>query len=339
MPAALSALAPAIDIHAHVVPSEFPAYAGKAAVPHWPYMQCGCDCRRRDMLIDGRLFRTIDDTAWDVESRIREMDQAGLARQVLSPLPELLSYWLEPTDALHLCRHINDTIAEMVTRAPTRFGAFGGVPLQQPDMAVRELERLMATGLFRGVEIGTNVDGVAIGDPRFAGFFAAADALGAAVFIHPERSIGRERLIGPQMLANLVCHPCDTSFAVVSLITGGILERHPGLRIAVAHGGGAFPFILPRLEYGWQTIPAMREQLVRSPTELARRLYYDHVVYDTAVLDFLIERFGADRICIGTDMPARQVDGAPLSILAHLPVPEQNLIRGVNARRFLGEEA
>lgn len=298
-------MTPAVDIHSHVVPADFPAYAGSAAVPHWPQMLEGCDCNRRNMVIDGRLFRTIDNLAWDVDSRVGEMDRLGLARQVLSPLPELLSYWLAPSDAQLLCRHVNDTIMTMVEQAPTRFAALGGVPLQQPDLAARELERLMLTGLFRGAEIGTNVNGTAIGDPRFAEFFAAAEALGAALFIHPERSIGRERLIGPQVLANLVSHPCDTSFAVTSLITGGVIERHPGLRIAVAHGGGAFPLVLPRLEYGWQTIASLRELINRPPADLARQLYYDHVVYDKAVLDFLIHRFGANRICLGTDMPSK----------------------------------
>jgi aminocarboxymuconate-semialdehyde decarboxylase len=330
---------PAIDIHSHVVPGDFPAYAGHAATPHWPVMQAGRDCAHRDMLIDGRLFRTIDGIAWDVDRRTAEMERIGLARAALSPLPELLSYWLDPNDAARLCRHVNDTIAAMVERAPDHFTALGGVPLQAPDLAVRELERLMATGLFRGLEIGTNVNGVPIGDARLAELFAAADALGAALFIHPERSIGADRLIGPGVLTNLVCHPCDTSFGIISLITGGILARHPNLRIAVAHGGGAFPFVLPRLEHGWKTVPALRQQVDESPTALARRLYYDSVVYDREVFDYVIRRFGIDRLCLGTDFPATQTDGLPLSILAGLSESDQDLVRGLNARRFLGEDA
>jgi aminocarboxymuconate-semialdehyde decarboxylase len=332
-------LSPAIDIHSHVVPADFPAYVGRSAAPQWPVMHTTDDCAKRDMMIDGRRFRTIEDVAWDVDRRTAAMDEMGLARQVLSPLPELLSYWLEPNDAERLCRHVNDTIAAMVARAPDHFLALGGVPLQAPDLALRELERLMATGVFRGLEIGTNVNGVPIGDARYAELFAAAEALGAAIFIHPERPIGRERMIGPPVLTNLIGHPCDTSFAVISLITGGILARHPGLRVAVAHGGGAFPIVLPRLEHGWRSVPALREAVAVSPTELARRLYYDSVVYDTEVIDFVISRFGAERVCIGTDIPAGKIDPKLLAIVAHRTAEERNLIRGDNARRWLGTAA
>ncbi len=148
----------AIDIHTHIVPAEFPDYAGKHGGAHWPSMAAAHDCHHKNVMIDGKNFRTVSDQCWDVGRRAEAMAQMGIARQVLSPMPELLSYWLPLDDAAPLIRHVNDTIAAMVARAPDKFIGLGGVPMQDPDAAARELERLMRDG-FRGVELGSNVNG------------------------------------------------------------------------------------------------------------------------------------------------------------------------------------
>jgi len=144
----------AIDIHTHIVPFDFPAYAGKHGGKRWPQMAEAHDCHHRNVMIDGRNFRTVTDECWDVEQRIAAMAQHGVQRQVLSPMPELFSYWLPDEDALALICHVNDTIGAMVARHPDRFVGLGGLPLQNPDLAARELERLMQDGRFRGAEIG-----------------------------------------------------------------------------------------------------------------------------------------------------------------------------------------
>jgi aminocarboxymuconate-semialdehyde decarboxylase len=160
------------------------------------------------------------------------------------------------------------------------------VPLQEPERAARELERLMATRLFRGAEIGTNVNGIPIGDARFKPFFAAAEALDAAVFVHALHPAGVDRLVGPPVDQALVAFPCETAFAIASLITGGTLLGHPGLRLAFSHGGGAFGLVLPRLMHGWRSSPALADAVARSPLQLARRLYNDTLVYDRDTLRF-----------------------------------------------------
>ena len=177
----------AIDIHTHVVPHDLPPYAGASGESSWPSMVESSQCHHRSVMIDGKVFRSVSHECWDVEQRLIQMDATGIRHQVLSPMPELLSYWMSPSDALALCRYVNDVTAEMVARAPERFSALGAVPLQDPELAARELEALMATGHFSGVEIGTNVDGVVIGDARFEPFFATAERLGAAIFVHPLR--------------------------------------------------------------------------------------------------------------------------------------------------------
>jgi aminocarboxymuconate-semialdehyde decarboxylase len=328
----------AIDIHTHVVPAAFPRYAGSGRQVRWPEMRMDADCRHATVMFAGSAFRTVSDECWDVDRRAEAMARAGIARQVLSPMPELLSYWLAPADALALGRHVNDAIAAMAARAPERFAALGMVPLQDPELAARELAALMQSGAFRGVEIGTNVNGTAIGDPRFEPFFAAAEELGAAIFVHALHPIGLDRLVGPPVLGAVLAFPCETSFAIASLITGGMLARHPRLRLAFSHGGGAFGLVLPRLMHGWKSLAPVTRLIERSPLEQARGLYYDTLVYDAAALRFLIERFGMTQLCLGTDHPFDIQEKAPVAALEALDLAprDRDLLLSANAERFLG---
>jgi len=265
----------AIDIHTHIVPYDLPASAGRTAQALWPQVVAGQSCQHRNVVIDGKVFRTVTEECWSVERRLEHMGSTGIGRQVLSPMPELLSYWLPTEDALVLCRHVNDAIAGMVAQKPQNFSALGCVPLQDPELAARELERLMAIGTFRGVEIGTNINGTAIGDRRFEVFYAAAEALDAALFVHPLHPVGVERLVGPPALVQLLAFPGETALSVASLITGGVLERHPKLRIAISHGGGGFALTLPRLAFGWKHInikPGGRSPVEPAETKPLARL-------------------------------------------------------------------
>lgn len=329
----------AIDIHTHIVPANFPAYAGRHANVRWPQMAPGHDCHHCNVMIAGKVFRTVTDECWSIERRLEAMTASRVARQVLSPMPELLSYWLEPEDARTLGRHVNDAIAGMVADGAGRFAGLGMVPMQDPDLAVRELERLMQSGNFRGVEIGTNVNGVSIGDPRFEPFFQAAEELGAAIFVHALHPAATERLVGPAGLPALVLFPCETATAIASLIMGGIIGRHPRLRIAFSHGGGVFALVLPRLMFGWKTVPKLAELVPEAPAEQARRLFYDTLVYDKETLAFLIGRFGMSQLCVGTDHPFLIQEPDPVGAIDALGLgaPERELLLSANARRFLGE--
>ena len=175
------------DIHTHVVPARFPGGVSGWVSPIEVRPQCGCG--RADVYIDGRQFRTITDECWDTDRRLATMDQCGVDRQVLSPMPELLSFWRPVDEAAALADYVNDCLAEMVARSPDRFAALGMAPLQDPDRAIRMLEAIMVRPGFVGVQIGTNIDGLALGDRRFRAFFAAAESLGAAIFIHPVRPV------------------------------------------------------------------------------------------------------------------------------------------------------
>ncbi len=327
----------AIDIHTHIVPAQFPAYAGTHGGARWPQMAAAHDCHHKCVMIDGKNFRTVTDECWDIERRLEVMERMGIARQVLSPMPELLSYWLPADDGLALIRHVNDTIAAMVARAPDRFIGLGGVPMQDPELAARELERLMRAG-FAGIELGSNVNGAALGDPRFAPVFATAEALGAAVFVHALHPSGKERIVGPPGLMTFIGFPLETAYTIASLITGGTLTRHPKLRLAFSHGGGAFASILPRLAYGWKIKPDFAERMGAAPHEHARRLYYDTLVYDAPTLRHLIDTFGVRQLCIGTDFPFEVYERQPIEAVAALKLSdgEVKLLHHDNAARFLG---
>jgi len=202
---------------------------------------------------------------------------------------------------------------------------------------VRELEHVLRAQKLLGVEIATHVNGVAIGDARFEPFFAEAERLGAAVFVHALHPAGLDRLVGPPALEQVVAFPGDVALGIASMITGGMLARYPNLRIAFSHGGGAFAMVLPRLEHGWKAVPAIRDSIPQAPSAYARKLYYDDLVYDARTLKFIIERFGASQIMIGTDYPFNVQDKDPLGSLAAagLDPASAKLLREDNARRFL----
>lgn len=325
----------AIDIHTHVVPAELPSYSGGGDLP-WPSVRHSACCKA-EVIVSGKLFREIDDRCWNVDRRVEGMARMGVGMQVLSPMPELLSTWFPAAAAAQLGRAVNAAIAAMVAQAPDRFAGLGMVPLQDPELAARELEHAMRELGLRGVEIGTNVEGRAIGDRFFDPFFAAARELGAAIFVHPLRPAGMDRLVGPPVLEQVLAFPCETALAAGSLITGGTLDRHPGLRIALSHGGGALAQLLPRLQHVWSLAPKLQESC-GAPVALARSLYVDSLVYDGTALRFLFDSFGTERVTIGTDYPFVIMETDPVGRIAALDLPpaERALVLSGNARRFLG---
>jgi aminocarboxymuconate-semialdehyde decarboxylase len=252
-------------------------------------------------------------------------------------MPELLSYWLPLDDGKVLIRYLNDQIAGMIARAPERFVGLGAVPLQDVEEAIRELHYCFRTLKFSGIEIASHVNGTSIGDPRFEPFFAEAEKLGAAIFVHALRPAGQERIVGA-FIEQAVCFPGDIGLAAASMITGGIAERHPKLKIAFSHGGGVMSILLPRLVHAWKNVPKARESLKESPAVAAKRFYYDELVFEPKAIRFLVETFGGNQICIGTDYPFAMGDLEPMKTLAGaaLELATVEKITAGNAKRFLG---
>ena len=325
-----------IDIHTHIVPERFPPYRGKGRDVPWPSMADAHACHKH-VMISGKLYRTVSDGSWSVPRRIEQMSEMRVTRQVLSPMPELLSYWLPLDDAKVLIRYLNEQIAEMLQAAPERFMGLGCVPLQDSESAISELEYVMKTLKLSGVEIASHVNGVSIGDARFEPFFAAAERLGAAIFVHALRPAGQERIVGA-FPEQAVCFPGDVALACASMITGGIASRHPELRIAFSHGGGTMSILMPRLVHAWNMFPKAKESLQESPAAIARRFFYDELVFEPRAIRFLVETFGETQIVVGTDYPFALGDWTPLATLEKSGLAERVIaaITSANARRFLG---
>lgn len=326
-----------IDVHAHVVPEHFPNYIGSRLPAEWPSMAPAHACHRH-VMISGKVYRTVSDRCWDTARRLEDLPGMGLALQVVSPMPELLSYWMAADDARQLLRYTNDCMAGMVEQGGGRIAALGAVPLQDIDLAIAELEYVVKTLGFAGVEVGSNVNGVPVGAPQFDPFFEACEALGAAVFVHALRPAGMDRLVGPAPLQQVLAYPGDVGLAAASVITTNLLVRRPRLRIAFSHGGGTLVALLPRLQQGWDVFPALKESIATSPAEQARRLFYDTLVFDTPLLRNLVERFGASQLLIGTDYPFNFHDRTPVQRIEAAGFDEATAAALVhrNAERFLG---
>lgn len=328
-----------VDVHAHVVPREFPAYLGASAAPAgWPAMAPGQDCRHRNVMIDGKNYRTVSDKSWSTTRRLADFEGMGLALQAISPMPELLSYWIPTSAAAQLVRYLNEQIAGMVAESAGKLVGLGAVPLQDMDLAIRELSYIKTSLGLRGVEIGSNINGVVMGDARWFPFFEACAALDLSVFVHALRPAGMDRLVGPPPLQQVLAYPTDVGLAAASVLTGNLLSRVPGLRLAFSHGGGTLAMLLPRLQQAVSVFPSLKDIVLKSPIEQARELYYDTLVFDTPTLQHLVRTFGASQLMVGTDYPFNFHDARPLERfrVADFDDVVMDQLTQTNARRFLG---
>ncbi len=327
-----------IDVHTHMVPEDFPPVGSRAAGNRWPCMDhTGPDTA--NVMIAGRNFRTVLDRCWSVPRRLREMAAADYAvdRQVLSPMPELLAYGLEPRDGLDLARYLNDVLIRMVDQAPDRFYALGSAPLQDVDLAAAELQRVKSLGLH-GVELLSNVNGKSLGEPEFLGFFKAAEELDVPLFVHAQHATFMDRVVGPGFIENIVAFPLEGALGIAGMITGGLMEACPRLRLCFSHGGGTFTQLLPRMENAWRKNPGFRELMPRKPSEYARMFFYDDVFFDNRTVRYLIDTVGASQVVIGSDYPFNFRDQSPEDEFDDLGLTaeEREWVSSRNCLRFLG---
>ena len=324
-----------IDVHTHVVPENFPRYLGSTLDVPWPSMEPAHACHRH-VIVSAKVYRTVSHQCWDCAVRQKDMHSLQIGRQVLSPMPELLSYWFPAQDGAAICRFLNEVIAGMVALAPSAFVGLGAVPLQDVTLAIAELDYAVHKLGLRGVEIGGNINEHVIGHPSFVPFFEAAEAWGAAVFVHPLRPSGMNRLAGPPALEQAVAFPGETGLAAASMITGGTLARVPDLRIAYSHGGGSFQALLPRMQHAWSQLPGLREQFIE-PVKAARTVYYDNLVYDAVTIRHLVAVFGSSQVMVGTDYPFSIMENDPMGRLNETGLPPEVIeqLRSLNATRWL----
>jgi len=329
-----------IDIHTHILPKHWPDLRKKYGYGGFIQLEHHKPCCAR-MLIDGKFFREIEDNCWSAETRIEACDQSGVDVQVLSTVPVMFSYWAKPDDALDLSRLLNDHLASVVKAHPSRFVGLGTLPMQAPKLAIKELERCVKDLGLPGVQIGSHVNDWNLSHERLFPVFQAAEELGAAIFVHPWDMMGKERM--PEYwLPWLVGMPAETSLAICSMIFGGVFERLPNLRVAFAHGGGAFPATIGRIEHGFVVRPdlcAVDNQV--NPRDYVGRFYLDSLVHDATVLDFLINTVGENRIALGSDYPfplGEHVPGKLIESMPNLSAKTKARLLGGSALEWLGLE-
>ena len=255
------------------------------------------------MMKGNRVFRVVEDNCYLPEARISDMMESGVNKQVLSTIPVLFNYWAKPKDALETSRFFNDHIAETVSRHPGQFTGIGTVPMQDVEMAVKEMERCVQELKMPGLEIGTNINGRNLNAHELFPFYEAAERLGCALFIHPWEMMG-EKDMQQYWLPWLVGMPAETTRAICSLVFGGIFEKFPKLRIAFAHGGGSYPYTIGRIEHGFH----VRPDLVQIDNSVNPRNYFGHfwvdsLVHDPKAFELLRTTVSDDRICLGSDYP------------------------------------
>ena len=288
---------------------------------------------------DGQPFREVEENCWNPERRLEDMDRFGVVCQVLSTVPVMFSYWAKPEHASEITKFLNDHIAEIVAKYPRRFIGLGTVPLQETNAAIKELERCKRIGL-RGVEIGTNVNQLNLSEPQFFDFFKACESLGMAIFVHPWDMMGAEHM-KKYWLPWLVGMPAEVSRAICSLIFSGTLEKCPALKICFAHGGGAFPATIGRIEHGFKVRPDLCSiDNPYSPRKYLSRMYFDSLVHEPAKLDYLVTLVGADQVMLGTDYPFPLGEHIPGELIESMPYDDavKSMLLSGSALNWLGME-
>lgn len=290
------------------------------------------------MIRGDKVFREVEGNSYKSELRIKDMDESGVTMQVISTIPVLFNYWAKPNDGLETSKFFNDHIAETVSKVPKHFTGLGTVPLQDIDLAVKEMERCIKELKMPGLEIATNVNGENLSEKKFFPFFEAAEQLGCALFVHPWEMMG-EKQTEKYWLPWLVGMPAETSRAVCSMIFGGVFREFPNLRVAFAHGGGSFPYTIGRIEHGFDVRPdlvAIDNDV--NPREYLGRFWVDSLVHDKKAFTYLLDTVSEDKICLGSDYPFPLGEKKPGKLISKLKLgkkTEKKLLYK-NALEWLG---
>lgn len=324
-----------VDIHAHVMTPEAQEIAAPLFSPEKDpfigYSGVTSDAYNRDH------FAEIAPKLSLPEVRLRDMDAMGVDVQAISVAPPQYFYWAEPQVGSKLSGLINDRLHEIVQGHPDRFVGLGTLPLQDVDLALTELERVVDELDFHGLEICTNVNGVDFDDPRFVPFFEQVVERDLLLVVHPNGFTQGERLTD-YYLINTVGMPMDSTVFIARMIFGGVLERFPTLKVCVMHGGGYVPFYPARFDHAYEARSDCREHISRPPSTYLAQLTFDTMVFDAAMIGELVRRYGADHVLLGTDYPYDMGETDPLALVGEvdgLSDGDRSLIVGGNAARLL----
>jgi aminocarboxymuconate-semialdehyde decarboxylase len=327
-----------IDVHAHLIPQAF--WSATEGGGEW----YRASQRERDgvhYIVTRDRLAGPQEPLWraSLEERLAVMDRQGVDMQLLATPPYFFNYHLPAEEAAAAARELNDEIAQAMRDAPTRIGGLATVPLQDPALAIAELERTMALG-FHGATLGTHVDGRDFDDPAVFPFFEAAERLGALIFFHPHapatQASGRT---SSYYLENFIGFPLDSTIAIASLIFGGVLDRLPALKLVFAHAGGYACYAIGRWDHGFGVRREPHAHVERPPRDYLRLLYVDTITHDYPALRYVIETMGADHVVLGSDFPFDMGYESPVGWLEGAPglsAAEREQILGGTLQRLLG---
>ena len=291
-----------IDIHTHILPKDLPDLEKKFGYGGWIRLDHNSN-GTSNMIKDGEQFRVVKCNCWDPVARLDDCQESGVSLQVISTIPVMFSYWAQPKHTYLLSRLLNDDIANVVQNNPKRFVGLGTIPMQDEKLAVKELERCIQDLRFPGIQIGSNINGKNLSSQKFFPIFEAAADLGSCIFVHPWNIMGKNQM-EKYWLPWLVGMPAETSRAICSMIFSGIFEKLPNLRVAFAHGGGAFPATIGRIQHGYDSRPdlcAIDNNV--DPTDYLGKFWIDSLVHDFDMLEFLLKKVGNKKIALGSDYP------------------------------------
>ena len=302
------------------MPEKIPNWFEKFGYGEFIHLDHHKPCCARMMKGD-KFFREIESNCWEPKDRIIDMSATDVDIQVLSTIPVLFNYWAKPAEGLETSRFFNDHICSCVTNHPDKFIGLGTVPLQDIDMAIKEMERCVKELKMPGIEIGSNINQLNLSDEKFDPFWEAAQDLNCSIFIHPWEMMGENEMM-KYWLPWLVGMPAETARAICSLIFGGVMEKYPNLKFAFAHGGGSFPATVGRVEHGWKVRPdlcAIDNPI--NPRDYLGKFWVDSLVHDEVSFDVLLKTVGEDKICVGSDYPFPLGEHRPGELVESMDIP------------------
>ena len=327
----------AVDVHAHYFPERFVKAINEQGGP--PGVSFDLSKPDGPVFVIGGGRIPIDVTYWDLDKRIQRMNAQGVTTHALS-LTTPFVYWALPERGAELARIVNDSMIEAHTAYPDRFVGCATLPIQAPDLAVKELDRLAGSRAIRGAYLPTSFAGKELSDASLFPIYEKCQALNLPLLLHPDQAaaaMGANRL-QRFYLANILGNPFDTTIAVSNLVFGGVMDRFPRLNIVLPHAGGAVPYLAGRLQHGQDVRPEVKDVAQRPFMEYLRRFHYDTITHSPQLLRFLVELVGVDRVMLGSDYcfdmgyerPREIIDGLKLK-----PADRERIYAG-NAARVLG---
>jgi aminocarboxymuconate-semialdehyde decarboxylase len=302
----------AIDAHTHTLcPGVNPLVAGR---PEWAAIPYQRDLSAESRVVDHDQFPDLLKAFLQAERRLADMAKMRITHQVLAPAPGQQHYWAEPALLDQLSRLQNEHVAAMCAANPQAFSGLGTLPMTAPDLAIATATHGVESLGLKGFQIDTRAGAMELSDPALDPLWARLDKLDTAVMLHPLGFSDGMRL-SPFFMVNTVGNPMEEVIAANHLILGGVLDRHPGLRIKIVHGGGFYPFLIGRLDHAWKRRPEVRKLTAEPPSAYLTRMWYDTVVFDPAILRMLVSLVGAERVMLGSDYPFDMGDMDPLGML------------------------